>query len=168
MNKESELILAEKYPKILRDYGGDMRQTCMAWGMECGDGWYKLLDEGMEKIQYFCDLCPSGIQLVADQIKEKYGTLRFYYHLENAENKVESSILDDIASDMERRSTSVCEITGEHGYLCSNHGWLTTLSYAEARKKGCSACDEGVEEYWKDLDKKSGKVSGSENLSSAS
>jgi hypothetical protein len=136
-----------------------MKQTCMAWGMECGDGWYKLLDEGMEKIQYFCDLCPSGIQLVADQIKEKYGTLRFYYHLENAENKVESSILDGIVSQMESQSSITCEITGNHGTLCARGGWLSTRCHEEARKSGYMATNEGVEEYWKDLDKKAEKIS---------
>ena len=77
MNKELELKLVEKYPRILFDYGGDMQKTCMHWGMECGDGWYDLLNELLEKLDYISK--HSGVQVVADQIKEKFGTLRFYY-----------------------------------------------------------------------------------------
>ena len=44
MNKELELKLVEKYPKILKEYGGDPKQTCMAFGIETsGDGWYNFL-----------------------------------------------------------------------------------------------------------------------------
>lgn len=153
MTEELELKLVAKYPKILRDHGGDMTKTCMHWGMEHGDGWYDLLDKGMEKIQYFCNLCPSGVQLVADQIKEKYGTLRFYYHIENS-SEVESAILDDIVSEMERASARTCEVSGDPGYACNRGGWLRTLSYKEARKSGYVASDEGNEAYWQDLDKK--------------
>lgn len=153
MTEELELKLVEKYPKILRDHGGDMMKTCMHWGMEHGDGWYNLLDKGMAKIQYFCNLCPSGVQLVADQIKEKFGTLSFYYHIENSV-EIESGILDDIVSEMERASARTCEVSGDPGYMCRRGGWFRTLSYKEARRTGYEASDEGQESYWKELDEK--------------
>lgn len=81
MNKALELELVQKYPKILRDYGGDRKKTCMHWGMECGDGWFKLLDSTMNRIQYMCDLS-KHYQVVALQIKEKFGSLRFYFNIE--------------------------------------------------------------------------------------
>jgi hypothetical protein len=163
MTEELELKLVEKYPKILRDHGGHPMHTCMHWGMEHGDGWYRLLDEGMARIQYFCDLCPSGVQLVADQIKEKFGTLRFYYSVTGA-TEIEYQILEDLINGMEGQSTRTCEVSGDHGYMCRRGGWLRTLSYKEARKSGYEASDEGQESYWKDLDEKTK----SEQVSSAS
>lgn len=164
MTEELELKLVAKYPKILKNHGGDMMKTCMHWGMEHGDGWYDLLDEGMEQIQYFCDLCPSGIQLVADQIKEKFGTLRFYYSIENATSKIESAILDNLVICLENRSSRICEVSGKSGYMCRKGGWYRTLCYETARATGYQACDEGNESYWKELDAKAAE----EKLSSAS
>jgi hypothetical protein len=35
MDKELQMKLVEKYPTVMKEYGGDMRQTCMAWGICC-------------------------------------------------------------------------------------------------------------------------------------
>jgi len=81
MNQELELQLVKKYPKILSEYGGDPKQTCLAFGFEFDNGWYKLIDECMSKLQYFCDLCSkdgSEVQVVANQAKEKFSVLSFY------------------------------------------------------------------------------------------
>lgn len=167
MTKELELKLVEKYPKILRNYGGDKMITCMHWGMEHGDGWYDVLDKGMEKIQYFCDRCESGAQVIADQIKEKYGTLSFYFTTENA-NKIEYSILDSLVASMENASARTCEESGKSGYMCRKGGWYKTLCYEKARELGYQASDEGNELYWQDLDKKAEEAKKSEQISSAS
>lgn len=157
MKEELQLKLVEKYPKILKDFRGDPMSTCMAWGFECDDGWYKLLDECMEKMQYFCDLCfyRSGkrVQVVADQIKEKYGDLRFYVSVYEAEN-IEDRIIDDIIFEAERKSRNTCEVTGENGVLCKRGGWFKTLCREEARKLGYVACCEETEKYWKSKDEK--------------
>jgi len=82
MNKDLDKTLVQLFPSLYRDYGGDMRKTCMAWGFSCGDGWYPILLAlsieltGIEK-EY-------NIQVVADQVKEKFGGLRFYYHTEGS------------------------------------------------------------------------------------
>jgi hypothetical protein len=156
MEKNLQLELVKKYPKILKDYGGDMRQTCMHWGIECGDGWYKLLDKCMQKLQYFCDICSKEgreVQVVASQIKEKFGTLRFYYNIHGT-NDVESRIIDNIVSWTEKISETTCEVTGNEGAYCSKGGWYKTLCYDEARKQGYTACDEVTEEWWRIKDKK--------------
>lgn len=155
MDEKLELELVKKYPKILRDYRGDPMQTCMAFGIETdGDGWYELLDKCMEKLQYFCDLCSKNgeeIQVVANQIKSKYATLRFYYSGEGG-TKIEWDIIDDIISEAERKSAYTCEVTGERGEACKRFGWYKTLSHESARKLGYEACNEETEKYWKELD----------------
>jgi hypothetical protein len=161
MKKELEIELVKKYPKILRDYKGDPMQTCMAWGMEFDDGWGKLIDECLHKLQYFCDLSSKDgepVQVIATQMKEKFGTLSFYFTGEGGKRE-DWDIIDDIISQTERRSAQVCEVSGEHGYLCRMGGWYKTLCYEEARKLGYKACDPSTEEYWvsKDVKKQNGE-----------
>jgi len=156
MTEELQLKLVEKYPKILRDFRGDPMHTCMAWGFECDSGWYKLLDECMAKLQYFCDKVSTPdneVYVNADQIKEKYGTLRFYYHVVGA-NSIENDIIEDIVNQAERESGHTCELSGERGVPCKKWGWYKTLSYEEARKNEYVACDLETEEYWKTKDQK--------------
>jgi len=159
MKSELELELVKKYPKILRDYKGDKMETCMAWGMECDDGWYAVLDKCMEKLQYFCDLCTSSeeeVQVVATQIKEKFGTLSFYTSVYGA-NSIENSIIDNIIDAAEIKSAHTCEVTGKEGTVCKRGGWYRTLSYEQARKDGYVACNESTEAYWKEKDAKGEK-----------
>jgi hypothetical protein len=162
MNRELELQLVNKYPKILRDHGGNPMETCMAWGIETDDGWFELLDKCMEKLQYFCDLSTNSgnpVQIIASQIKEKYGTLSFYYGGEGG-TKTDWDIIDDIISETERRSAQVCETSGKHGCLCYRGSWYKTLSYEEARKLGYKASNQDTEDYWvsKDVKKQNGEL----------
>lgn len=156
MNKELEHKLVEKYPKILQDYGGDMMKTCMHFGMECGDGWYDLLDELLSKLNYLSNV--SEVQVVADQIKEKFGTLRFYYSTV-AKNDVDLDVIlckmvDDIVDRAEKRSAYICEKTGKDGALCSRMGWLATLCKEEAEKVGYAPTNPNVAKRWDELDNK--------------
>jgi len=127
MTEELEFKLVEKYPTILKDYRGNCQHTCMAWGMECGDGWFNLLDELLNKLDYICKT--SGTQIVADQIKEKYGTLRFYYStiintdLNAKDDKVVDDIISNIVSAAENKSEITCETCGEYGDLVTNGWW---------------------------------------------
>ena len=79
MNPELESKLFSKYPKIFRQKDLSMQETCMCWGIEHGDGWYKIID-------ILCYLLQGDInnnnypQIEAVQVKEKFGTLRFYYN----------------------------------------------------------------------------------------
>lgn len=111
MSPELEQKLITKYPKIFVNRNKSPQESCMAWGLEVGDGWYKIIDDlcyaasnmytasieideedgkrlGIkpytwedEKKPYYSFKVKSP-QLVADQVKEKFGTLRFYFHLE--------------------------------------------------------------------------------------
>jgi hypothetical protein len=169
MNKELELKLVKKYPKILRDYGGDIMQTCMAWGMECDDGWHDLLDKCLHKLQYFCDLSSKegeNVQVIATQLKEKYGTLSFYFTGEGGKRE-DWDIIDDIITEAETRSSHICEVTGKDGTLCKRGGWYRTLSYEQARKDGYVACNESTEAYWKEKDVKGEKNDDHEELGTA-
>ena len=80
MDEKLEGRLVKRYPTLYRDYKGDMQKTCMAWGMACGDGWYILLDNLSSELTSLGK--KYNLEIVADQVKEKFGGLRFYYHVE--------------------------------------------------------------------------------------
>jgi hypothetical protein len=44
MRKELDEALCAKYPLIFRDRHENMQVTAMCWGLECGDGWYNIID----------------------------------------------------------------------------------------------------------------------------
>lgn len=93
MNKHLEKYFVKTYPKIFLEMYGPVNKTCMHWGITCGDGWFNLLDSLCYKIQSRIDRRADNLkngyvihgefelipQVVAKQIKEKFGTLRFYY-----------------------------------------------------------------------------------------
>ena len=113
MTSEHAKYLVETYPNLYRDYGGDMRQTCMHWGFECGDGWFDLIKELSAKLE------PLGI--VAAQVKEKFGSLRFYTTGEPVEVADE---VDRAIDEAEAKSEVTCEDCGKPGEI--NDGcWLS-------------------------------------------
>ena len=44
MRREIDEALCARYPLIFKDRNADMRTTAMCWGLECGDGWYNIID----------------------------------------------------------------------------------------------------------------------------
>jgi len=115
MNEENTKYLRENFPNLFREYGGEPRQTCMAWGFACGDGWFEILKELGEKLE------PLGV--VAAQVKEKFGGLRFYI------NGIDESIYEEVYQyihEAESKSYETCEKCGQKGKL-RNDGWVKTL-----------------------------------------
>ena len=88
MKPELDELLCQRYPKIFANRHGDPKETLMCWGFECGDGWYNIINQLCVNIQHHVDWAQEQkekygrgegcSQVVAVQIKEKFGTLRFY------------------------------------------------------------------------------------------
>lgn len=116
MEKELELKLVEKYPRLFRDYNKSPRETLMCWGCECGNGWYKILAELFEQLSKYGDI-------VLVQVKEKFGTLRVYYMGGIDENHEE---IEKLIDEAEGKSAITCEMCGGEGKL-TGEGWLITL-----------------------------------------
>jgi len=77
MDKKLQDKLYKKYPKIFVQHKLPCTETAMCWGFECDDGWYNLIDMLCGLIQW--DIDENGYpEITASQVKEKYGTLRFY------------------------------------------------------------------------------------------
>ena len=191
MKQELDALLCERYPKMMVNRNKDMKETCMCWGFECGDGWFNILNQLMSQIQHHIDWkekqrawatkynematqakagnfdlfeetmkalpndeykekrlaeivagdfrpVPESIpQVTLDQVKEKFGTLRFYY-----------SGGDDYISGMvslaESMTAVTCENCGNPG-SCRGGGWVHTY---------CTPCEEQRELARKQYDEK--------------
>lgn len=124
--------ICEKYPKIFRERNLSMTQTCMCWGFDIGPGWFKIVEELCEQLQQFDE--KLGIEIIASQVKEKFGTLRFYYYVdfknsiiqEEQEQRLWSRIIDKCTNDAVHKTKFTCEICGEHGKV-RNTTWVKTL-----------------------------------------
>jgi hypothetical protein len=172
MKTELQEKIFNKYPKIFSDRTKPMTETCMCWGLEVGDGWYDIIDTLCEALTYTYrtsvqvdeeDGMRLGIepynfngkssyyftieapQVKASQVKEKYGTLRFYHYFEHNKDVVFlletgkypqlkeacdrfSNYVDGIIHFAEIASGRTCEATGQLGELHSYGGWLKTLN----------------------------------------
>lgn len=117
MTPELQGVLSRKYPKVFRNLGGDMTKTCMAWGICCGDGWFLILWRLCAVLE------PLGV--VASQIKEKFGTLRFYWYTDHDEShwdKIKAAVRK-----AESESARTCEQCGRPGREVNRGGWLSTM-----------------------------------------
>ena len=154
MKEELDKQLCEKYPKIFRDRYAPMTETCMCWGIECGSGWYQVIDSLCGQIQSHIDwshksnaidlewnekhpenqreVRPIVEQVIAVQVKEKFGGLRFYYDGGD-------DMIDGMVRMAESWAACSCETCGKPGSL-RRGGWLRTL------------CDEHHEEREKKYD----------------
>jgi hypothetical protein len=122
MKAELDKQLCEKYPKIFRDRNADMRTTAMCWGFEHGSGWYWLINQLCNHIQSYIDLNPhlKIPQVVATQVKEKYGGLRFYY--KGGDKHIAGAV-----SLAEHLSYSICEECGSTHNVTQTKGWVYTM-----------------------------------------
>ena len=131
MNLELRNKLFDKYPKIFRQKDLPMSQTCMCWGIEVGDGWYDIIDMLCCQIKWHIahnlkdNEDPDSVQIEATQVKEKYGTLRFYYDGGN-------EFISGLVSMAEGMSGRICERCGCPGTQ-NTVGWIKTL---------CKKCNE--------------------------
>jgi len=129
MKKELTDKLYANYKGLFSRKDLPMSQTCMCWGIECGDGWYDLINELCGKL---AALHPN---IRADQVKEKYGTLRFYI---SYEGKVPPELMDkayDLETEYETKSSVLCEECGQAGLLRGG-GWVRTLCDSHACAMG--------------------------------
>ena len=147
MREELDKLLCEKYPKMMVNRNKNMMETCMCWGFSCGDGWFNILDQLMACIQHHIDwdekqrnrniewnqTHPNDLraitepipQVTLDQVKEKFGTLRFYYSGGDDE-------IGGMVRIAEAMSSVTCEECGNPG-KSRNGGWIHTY---------CTPCEE--------------------------
>ena len=131
MKPELDRLLCERYPKMMVNRNKSMMETTMYWGFECGDGWFNIIDQLMGNIQHHIDWRNRKGEVVAqvtvDQVKEKFGTLRFYYT--GGDDYVRG-----LVSMAESMSGVICESCGNPG-KSTGGGWIKTVCEAHGGKK---------------------------------
>lgn len=126
---EFEAKLAIEFPNLFRNMHGDMRVTCMAWGIDTGPGWYQIIYDLSAKLEQIILTLPESVRhdVHADQVKEKFGGLRFYMSLWNAE--IQAAI-----KEAEAKCWKTCESCGQPGGLCGQSPeWLYVACKAHAK-----------------------------------
>lgn len=123
MKEEYDEYLCKAFPKIFAQRNAPMTETCMCWGFECGDGWFNIINQLCHRIQHHIDWMNRTEevvpQVVVEQVKEKFGTLRFYYS--GGDDYI--SGLVDMAEGL---SGVTCEVCGNPGTMTGG-GWIRTL-----------------------------------------
>jgi hypothetical protein len=108
---------------IKPDYS--LQSNLMAFGWECGKGWYPLIIELFDKLdELIRTKYPEFmVDFEISQVKEKFGGLRVYTSYGNDD-------IFDLIDSYAEKSFQTCESCGEPGKLTSDHGWYTTLCRA--------------------------------------
>ena len=141
MNPDLDAALVRDFPQLYADRNGDMRSTAMCWGFECGDGWEPLLRTLSEQLAYLALVQKQPVR--ASQVKEKFGTLRFYVD-------DSSEIMDACIDRAEHRSAYTCMVCGANGRvrgrvwvaaLCAQHAYEGKFPLNDYEAKCLSVTD---------------------------
>ena len=163
MKHELEKQLATEFPfmrprKSYEEQKAEGRITDLygAWGCQCSSGWYELLRSLCAEITEVYRKHDQPIDIIVDQVKEKWGTLRFYYHFDGHPQALHAfdfigggsirfgqsatELQREIAAIVrkwEEKSAEVCEYCGAPGSLRKERR-VSTL---------CDNCWEKCKEY---------------------
>ena len=134
MNEENTQKLYQDFPALYRDAKTGVEVNCMQSGFSCGDGWFSLIHQLSAEIEaeaHRLGLDPASDEWPrADQVKEKFGTLRFYVSTPSMPGSFGIEVRGPITSirplagiesiramvqEAEARSATVCEYCGNPG-----------------------------------------------------
>ena len=99
MRKELDETLCAKYPLIFKDRHENMQHTAMCWGLECGDGWYNIID-------VLCGLLTSDYRQAQsryESIKDKLDKPRW----EGSKNIVTQTEIDEAKAKLDEETLKV-------------------------------------------------------------
>jgi hypothetical protein len=138
MKKELDDKLCKEFPLLYSDRHASMQETCMCWGFCCGDGWFDLIYRLSQKLEAIIGNMPEDQQKHhrVSQVKEKFGTLRFYMRGETKE-------MSDLIREAHKESARTCEECGCVGSLYTD-GWWNTLCEKCAKEHGRSQEDDAT------------------------
>ena len=122
MNHVNTQRLFQAFPALYRDHTAPITESLMAFGFECGDGWAELLYGLSQALTTHAQ--EAGLDIVATQVKEKWGELVVYADGTDDE-------ADRLIEAAREASTSICEECGAPGRLY-RRGWQQVRCPAHA------------------------------------
>ena len=152
MNKANTDYLISSFPKLYceANHLDSLENPFSVYGFECGDGWFSLLKELSSELTLLIESTPvkcincdqevhqhnstecerySPTWPHAVQVKEKFGSLRFY--MEGAVSPAMYSVIDAFESS----SLTICEACGSLGELRKTMGWWAVRCDVCAKKE---------------------------------
>jgi hypothetical protein len=145
--------LFTKYPSLFSEMHKDVstdlseRPWPISFGIACGNGWFKLIDELcfliVQSLEQYNERHKTAVGIRIVQIKEKFGGLRYYYtwsakldlerpHMESLKSRIEGA-----CQVVENLSLSTCELCGSPA-ACTTESWYHTT---------CAACTSINDHY---------------------
>lgn len=129
MRQELDEALVRDFPNLYANRHSKKAPLC--WGFECGDGWEPLIRALSVEVEAIIAALPKRqrANTKATQVKEKFGTLRFY--LSGGNDAIYAAI-----ERAEKVSAVTCEECGCAGKIRSG-GWIRVLcdAHEEERQK---------------------------------
>ncbi|MBE7459639.1 MAG: hypothetical protein HS112_03835 [Zoogloeaceae bacterium] len=131
MDRSKTQMLYRRYPRLYRRAALPATHTCMCWGFSCGGGWFDLIDRLSMKLEteierQQCAGVPEEGWIAAEQVKEKFGTLRFYLSHYPDNDEVARARIEKAIDSAEEESARTCERCGGPGELREG-GWMHVL-----------------------------------------
>lgn len=112
------------------------------FGIECSNGWKGIIQPIFDYIEEYNKSHDEKIEIF--QVKEKFGTLRFYCSFYTDE-------LNKLIQEAEEKSYYICELCGSTEHVGKTLGWILTCC-EDCVKKICTI--NKTERKWSPLDKK--------------
>lgn len=121
-DKEEKLVAIAPYLFRYPDWDNEMK-SLMGYGFCCGDGWYNILEALIRGIAAL----DTKKEVKVFQVKEKFGTLRFYLDDRHIGE------IEDLISKAEAKSGVTCEVCGGKSTVKNKNGWYRSI---------CDSCEE--------------------------
>jgi hypothetical protein len=102
-------------------YGNESKINPLAlYGIACGEGWIPLIDECAEEL---CEVDPQE-EIKFVQIKEKFGSLRFYIWVDMKDAKELYTKAREIIQKYEMEASTTCEQCNKPSNLQTINGYM--------------------------------------------
>lgn len=162
MNKENTLKLYRDFPSIFLieateeerrarakkefaaeeskiDFDGKLAR--LGYGFECGDGWFNLIHDLCEKIHHLSII--HDVHPYVRQVKEKFGTLSFYYGLEGMEYGIDvdplieagNAAIFEAVQEASELSATTCEDCGKPAEMRKDNWIRVTCDDCESVRR---------------------------------
>jgi len=103
----------------------NLQNNLMAFGFDCGEGWYPIIEEALDKMEKTIEKMPKKERkhfqkhFEIFQIKQKLGGLRIYVNIYTNE-------IIEIIREAEEKAEKTCDVCGKPGKIREIHHWLFT------------------------------------------